>query len=96
MKPNMAAGQSTPPRNTVEVLTFLTAASNVTVTIGSKVYRYVALAGYNAKLLPLGYGTVTVTARGPGVYFSVRSPYTVRSSFKVQDLQYRAASSYRP
>jgi hypothetical protein len=96
MKPNMAVGQSTAPRDTIEVLTFLTAASNVTVTIGSKVYRYLAFAGYYAKLLPLGYGSVTVTARGPGVSFIVRSPFPVRSSFQVQDLQYRAASSYRP
>jgi hypothetical protein len=96
MRPNMAVGQSTTPRDTVEVLTFLTRSANVTVNVGYKSYRYVAPAGIYAKLVPLGLGSVSVTAIGPGVAVYVRSPWTVRDKFMVQDLQYRAASSFRP
>ena len=35
MKPNFATGQSVRPRDTVEVLTFLTAGANITVTVGA-------------------------------------------------------------
>ncbi len=95
MQPNMAAGQSTTPRDTVEVLTFLTRSANVTVSVGSETYRYVAPAGVNAKLVPLGLGSITMTATAPGVAVYVSSPWKVRDEFMAQDLQYRAASSYR-
>ncbi len=94
MKPNFAAGQSVRPRDTVEVLTFLTAGANITVTVGGSTYRYLAPAGVSARLVPLSVGSVTVTGSGPGIRFSVRSPWPVRDRFLVQDEQYRGVSSF--
>ena len=65
MGPNFAPGQSVEPRDTVEVLTFLTAGTNVTVAVGSKTYSYSAPAGLSAKVVPLGVGSVSVRASGP-------------------------------
>jgi hypothetical protein len=95
MGPNYAAGQSIKPRDTVEALTFLTAGANVTVTVGSKSYTYAAPAGVYAKLVPLGVGSVSVLSSGGAGAFSVRSPFAVRDRFQVQDLLYRAVSSFR-
>ncbi len=95
MGPNFAPGQSVKPRDTVEVLTFLTAGTNVTVTVGSKTYSYSAPAGLSAKVVPLGIGSVSVRASGAGGAFSVRSPFAVSDRPKVQDLLYRAVSSFR-
>ena len=96
MRPNSAPGQSVKPRDTIEVLTFLTAKAKVRVAVGSRTYRYVAPAGVFAQREPLGLGSVDVKGSGGARKFSVRSPWTVRDRFTVQDLQYRAVSSYRP
>jgi hypothetical protein len=96
MRPNFAPGQSVKPRDTIEVLSFLSAKAKVRVAVGSRTYRYVAPAGVVARRVPLGVGSVDVKGSGGVKKFSVRSPWTVRNKFTVQDLQYRAASSYRP
>jgi hypothetical protein len=96
MKPNFAPGQSVKPRDTIEVLTFLKERAKVRVAVGSKTHRYVAPAGVFARRVPLGVGSVDVKGSGGARKFSVRSPWTVRNRITVQDLQYRAASSYRP
>jgi hypothetical protein len=95
MRPNFAPGQSVKPRDTIEVLSFLTAKAKLRVAVGSKTYRYVAPAGVFARRVPLRVGSVDVKGSGGVKKFSVRSPWTVRNKFTVQDLQYRATSSYR-
>jgi hypothetical protein len=54
-------GTVTPARDTVEVLSFLTAPSQITVTIGGVAQTYMAPAGMSAKLFPLAPGSITVT-----------------------------------
>ena len=79
-------GQShTSPRDTVEVLTFLTAPATVRVTVGGKETSYGAPAGMYAKTFPLAAGSVSArTDRGLGV----TSPVTVSARPVQQDLSY--------
>ena len=69
---------SSPARDDVEVLSFLTAPATIDVTIGTMKYTYAAPAGVNAQDYPLAGGTVSAVAtrnavcRGP-----ITSPYAV-------------------
>lgn len=87
----------TQPRNTVEILTLLTAPANVTVKVGGTVYTYAAPAGAFTATYPLGIGEISASAQrnGTGVA-AVTSPYKVKGSTAVQDLQYFGSSSLRP
>ncbi len=87
---------TTPARDTVEALVFLTAPATVTVKVGSATYTWDAPAGVNAKTFPLGYGTVSASVgRNGSTVAAVTSPFTVTSTPYVQDLQYDAVSSLR-
>lgn len=84
----------TAPRDTVEVLTFLTAPSEVSVTIGTLTHTYRAPAGAAAQLFPLTPGRISAAVRRADIVVSrVASPYTVTLTPRVQDLQYYASSS---
>lgn len=87
---------STPARDTVEALTFLTAPAKVRVSVGGTVTTYDAPAGVFAKVVPLKAGTVSVeVVRDGSTTTSVTSPYTVTTKPYVQDLQYHGVSSRR-
>ena len=87
---------TTPPRDTVEALTFLTAPAKVRLSVGSTVTTYDAPAGVFAKVVPLKAGTVSVeVVRDGSTTTSVTSPYTVTTKPYVQDLQYHGVSSRR-
>ncbi|MFJ2033314.1 endo-1,3-alpha-glucanase family glycosylhydrolase [Streptosporangium sp. NPDC087985] len=92
---NLRSG-STAARDTVEVLSMLTAAGKVSVTIGGTTQTYDAPAGVSAKTLPLKVGSVSATVtRNSATVAKVASPYTVTATPYVQDLHYRAVSSAR-
>ncbi|MEV0995914.1 endo-1,3-alpha-glucanase family glycosylhydrolase [Nonomuraea sp. NPDC050202] len=87
---------STAARDTVEVLSMLTAAAKVSVTIGGTTQTYDAPAGVSARTLPLKAGAVSATvSRSSATVAKVVSPYPVTATPYVQDLHYRAASSER-
>ncbi|MCK2215739.1 DNRLRE domain-containing protein [Actinomadura sp. ATCC 31491] len=89
-------GGSTAARDTVEVLSMLTAAGKVSVTIGGTTQTYDAPAGVSARTFPLKPGTASATVtRSSATVAKVVSPYTVTATPYVQDLHYRAASSDR-
>lgn len=68
MKPWVKNGYTSTPRNTVEVLSFLTAPADITVTIAGVATTYTAQAGLFAKVLPLAVGSApTAVARRNGV-----------------------------
>ncbi|GAA3428342.1 hypothetical protein GCM10018953_55250 [Streptosporangium nondiastaticum] len=93
MKPR-AGG--TPSRDTVEVLTMLTAAGKVSVTVGGTTQTYDAPAGVSARTFALKAGTVSASvARNGAAVTEVTSPYKVTATPYVQDLHYRAVSSGR-
>ncbi|QKG22662.1 glycoside hydrolase family 71 protein [Actinomadura verrucosospora] len=90
------SGTST-PRDTVEILSFLTAAGQITSSIGGTTTTYNAPAGVQAHLFPLANGTNSATAiRSGKTTASVTSPFTVTANPPVQDLQYNATTSGRP
>ena len=87
---------TTPARNTVEVLAFFKAPTTVTVRVGSATYTWNAPAGVSAQTWPLGTGTVSATAARSGATVStVTSAKAVTATPYVQDLQYFASSSLR-
>jgi hypothetical protein len=87
---------STAARDTVEVLSMLTAAAKVSVTIGGTTQTYDAPAGVSARTFPLKAGAVSATvSRSSAAVAKVVSPYPVTATPYVQDLHYRAASSER-
>lgn len=87
---------SSPARDSVEVLAFLTAPATVEIVSGGRTTRCALPAGVQPCLAPLGTGTVTARAvRGGAAVASVVSPYPVVAVPRVQDLQYVAASSLR-
>ncbi|GAA3627190.1 hypothetical protein GCM10022419_135710 [Nonomuraea rosea] len=89
-------GGSTAARDTVEVLSMLTAAAKVSVTIGGTTQTYDAPAGVSAKTFPLKAGTASATvSRSSATVAKVVSPYEITATPYVQDLHYRAASSER-
>ncbi|GHJ42041.1 endo-1,3-alpha-glucanase family glycosylhydrolase [Streptomyces sp. TS71-3] len=85
------------PRDTVEVLTFLTADATLDTTVGGVRQRDRVPAGVHPTLLPLraGHSTATVT-RGGHTTATVTTRYPVRTAVDVQDLQYYAVTSGRP
>ncbi|MFG2292729.1 glycoside hydrolase family 71 protein [Streptomyces sp. NPDC048603] len=89
---------SAAPRDSVEVLSFLTAPATVRTTVGSAKASHEAPAGVHATLLPLRPGTseAEVVRGGRAVKGAgVELPYPVTRSVDVQDLQYYAATSAR-
>jgi hypothetical protein len=95
MAPTLS-GTATTPRNTVEVLTMLTAPASVSVTVGGVKTTWSAPAGIFAKTVPLAVGSVSATmSRNGSTLASVASPQAVVSKPVVQDLQYYAVSSKR-
>ena len=87
---------STPARDTVEVLAFLTAPATITVHVGSASYSWAAPAGVAAHTFPLGVGQISASAQRDGaVVAAVTSPYSVLANPPVQDMQYDAVSSLR-
>ncbi len=89
-------GGSTPARDTVEALTFLTAAATVEVRVGTQTHTCSVPAGPGTCTVPLSPGTVSArVVRGGTDVTAVTSPYAVTSSPSVQDLQYVAVSSGR-
>ncbi|MEU4695788.1 endo-1,3-alpha-glucanase family glycosylhydrolase [Nonomuraea dietziae] len=79
------------PRDTVEVLSFLTRAATVKASIGGVEKTYAGQAGLQAKTFPLAYGTNKASVGA----VTVTSPWQVKKDFTVQDLQYHAVSSGR-
>ena len=95
-EPMRLRGGSSPPRDTVEALVFLTAPATVTVTTGGTATTCELSAGAGVCVAKLRPGTVTVTvARSGGTVARATSPYPVDATPTVQDLQYVAVSSAR-
>lgn len=87
---------SAPPRDTVEVLSFLTGPGVVRTTVGSVQDSHEAPAGIHSELLPLKTGTsAAYVVRGGKAAAQVELPYRVDHAVEVQDLQYYAATSGR-
>jgi hypothetical protein len=93
MKRHYATGGSA-SRDKVEVVTFLTSAATVSVTIGGVTSSYTAPAGFNAALFDLaeGYSTATVQRSGSTVA-TVTTKDAVSFTTEQQDLSYHAVSS---
>ncbi|MGW7428261.1 glycoside hydrolase family 71 protein [Streptomyces sp. NPDC054861] len=85
-----------PPRDTVEVLSFLTAPARVRTGTGGTQGAYQAPAGVHAQLLPLRTGHSEATVERAGrITTTVTSRYPVRRPIDRQDLQYYAVTSGR-
>ncbi len=83
-------------RDTVEVLSFLKSAGDVTLKVGGSTNSYSAPAGLSAKTYPLVAGTVYASLNRSGSkYQDVTSPFTVTNSPVVQDEQYHFVSTTR-
>jgi hypothetical protein len=95
--PMLLRANSSPPRDDVEVLSFLTAPAMINVTIGAMNYSFEAPAGINTQDYPLGAGTVSATAsRNAMPVASITSTYPITmGSVAIQDLGYRFLSSGR-
>jgi hypothetical protein len=92
----VSAPASSPSRDDVEVLSFLTATSTIEVDIGGSTQQVVASAGESASLSPLAPGQISAqVVRNGQVITSVASPYIVQTSFPIQDESYRIVSSGR-
>ncbi|WP_405942409.1 glycoside hydrolase family 71 protein [Streptomyces sp. NBC_00207] len=87
---------SAPPRDTVEVLSFLSGPAVVRTTVGSAKGSHEAPAGIHSQLLPLKAGTSSAQiVRDGKAAAKVDLPYRVDHAVEVQDLQYYAATSGR-
>ncbi|MFG2328032.1 glycoside hydrolase family 71 protein [Streptomyces sp. NPDC048604] len=87
---------SAAPRDTVEVLGFLTAPATVRTFTGGEKASHEAPAGVSARLLPLRSGTSGATVVRDGrTTTAVSSRYPVRDRVTRQDLQYYAVTSGR-
>lgn len=85
---------SSPSRDRVEVLAFLTAPAAVEVTTGNTAHVYPAGRGMSVWSTGLKLGANGVIVRRSGkLVASVYSPYVVDASPAVQDLQYHFSSS---
>ncbi|RPF44407.1 glycosyl hydrolase family 71 [Streptomyces sp. Ag109_G2-6] len=83
-------------RDTVEVLSFLTAPGTVRTAVGRTAREYAAPAGLHAELLPLGPGISSARlVRDGRATAEVELPYPADRTVPVQDLQYYAATSGR-
>lgn len=89
-------GGSAAARDTVEVLSFLTAPASIRTAVGAAEDAHAAPAGVHSELLPLapGAGSASVV-RGGKAGARVELPYRVDRAVEVQDLQYYAATSGR-
>ncbi|MGW7115443.1 glycoside hydrolase family 71 protein [Streptomyces xanthophaeus] len=87
---------SAAPRDTVEVLSFLTAPADVRTAVGPAKNTHDAPAGIHSELLPLKTGTSSAqVVRDGKTRAEVELPYPVDHKVEVQDLQYYAATSGR-
>ncbi|MFI5617304.1 endo-1,3-alpha-glucanase family glycosylhydrolase [Streptomyces sp. NPDC051567] len=87
---------SAAPRDTVEVLSFLTRSATVRTAVGTDKDTHEAPAGVHSALLPLRTGTSSAeVVRDGKAVTAVRLPSTVARTVEVQDLQYHAATSGR-
>ncbi|MFD0140959.1 MULTISPECIES: glycoside hydrolase family 71 protein [unclassified Streptomyces] len=84
------------PRDTVEVLSFLTAPADVRARTGDRESAYRAPSGVHAHLFPLrtGHSSATVVRAGTATT-QVTTRYPVRRPVARQDLQYYAVTSGR-
>lgn len=82
-------------RNTVEVLSFLTAPADITVTVGGVPTTYTAQAGMNAHLVPLAVGPApsVVVKRSGSVIAQVTSFVAVSNSVVADDAGYNCVTS---
>ncbi|MCX5403326.1 endo-1,3-alpha-glucanase family glycosylhydrolase [Streptomyces sp. NBC_00335] len=89
-------GGSAAARDTVEVLSFLTAPASIRTAVGAAGDAHEAPAGVHSELIPLrpGAGSAAVVRDGR-TGARVELPYRVDRTVEVQDLQYHAASSGR-
>ncbi|MFD3544268.1 glycoside hydrolase family 71 protein [Streptomyces sp. NPDC058655] len=87
---------SAAPRDTVEVLSFLSAPGTVRTAVGSAKGSHDAPAGVHAELLPLKTGTSSAAVvRDGATRAEVELAHPVDRTVEVQDLQYQAATSGR-
>ncbi|MFE2147591.1 glycoside hydrolase family 71 protein [Streptomyces sp. NPDC059456] len=87
---------SAAPRDTVEVLSFLTAPASVRTAVGTAREAHEAPAGVHSELLPLRPGTSSaVVVRDGRSGAEVKLPYAADRTVQVQDLQYYAVTSGR-
>ena len=85
-----------PPRDTVEALTFLTRPAQVTVSVGGRSMTCRAPAGVSACTVALRPGRVSaVVTRGGARVAAVTSPHEVTDEPFVQDLAYVGVGSLR-
>lgn len=95
-EPMVLRGGSSPARDKVEALVFLTEASTVAVKVGGTTTTCELPAGVGVCLAPLRPGSVSArVVRGGAAVASIVSPYPVVAAPDVQDLQYVASSSAR-
>jgi hypothetical protein len=84
----------TAARNTVEVLSFLSKAATIKVSVGGTEYSYEAPAGTYAKTFKLETGYTTATAiRSGTVAAQATTKDAVKSAITQQDLSYHAVNS---
>ncbi|MER5759386.1 endo-1,3-alpha-glucanase family glycosylhydrolase [Streptomyces sp. NPDC002082] len=89
-------GGSAAARDTVEVLSFLTAPASIRTAVGAAEDAHTAPAGVHSELLPLGPGVGAASVvRGGKAGARVELRYRVDRTVEVQDLQYYAATSGR-
>lgn len=87
---------SAAPRDTVEVLSFLTGPGEIRTAVGPAKAAHRAPAGVHSELLPLKPGTVSARLLRDGkAAAEVELPSPVKAAAEVQDLQYHAATSGR-
>lgn len=86
-------GTGTPPRNTVEVLTMLTAPATLTVKVGGTTKTVDVPAGVASTTVPLASGSVSASvARSGSTVMQATSPYTVTNNPLVNDFEYFGVS----
>ncbi|WP_425839691.1 endo-1,3-alpha-glucanase family glycosylhydrolase [Microbacterium sp. PA5] len=87
-------GNTTAPRDTVEVVTMLTEPATVTLRVGSATHTIDAPAGLSAHTVPLRTGKVSASAaRGGSVFATATTDEPVVSSPEIVNLLYAAATS---
>ncbi|HYP45831.1 MAG TPA: endo-1,3-alpha-glucanase family glycosylhydrolase [Propionibacteriaceae bacterium] len=87
-------GATTPLRDEVEAITYLTAPAEVTVVVAGVTTSYVAPAGEHAMTFPIGTGLVSASVSRNGVEVAaVDSPFNISKTPVSQDRQYFFASS---
>jgi hypothetical protein len=97
--PMLPRQNGSPPRDTVEVLSFLATPGTVTIHVGAKSFSCAVPAGVQACTTDLGQPppqgmTVSATlSRGNAKTLTVVSPFPVVASPYVQDMQYTATVS---